>query len=332
MKRPVHGHSECLRIASVLCPMSGRRNTISKQFLSFRTTPDTLDPRSASARESWLSRHTAPLSSNHARPASRPPTGIPSSCTKATRWRSSRRACARTPSIEPWKTCAGGALPCSATGLAGMDTPRTAAKAKHASVAATNARLVIMNVSTEDTSDVVRQCLAHVMKKLGSHADTAFAVKVALVSSCRDREDLTSTLFSARDAKMLSSAILDECKVNPSQFGAIVRFCVVNQRSSVSELSNADHAQAAVKCVERALVCTLDEQRQKVHWQNPAVQVASALALNFDDPQPYVDACVWTVVRADLRRLEELRRDVESKATPLFFVGQSIESLSHSFL
>ena len=78
--------------------------------------------------------------------------------------------------------------------------------------------------------------------------------------------------------------------------------------------------------------CTLEESRQKQHWGNPAVQVAAALALNFEDPQPFVDSCVWTVVRADHRRLEELRRNVESTPVPLFLLTESIEAMSTCFL
>jgi hypothetical protein len=189
-----------------------------------------------------------------------------------------------------------------------------------------------MDVSAEETSSSVKQCIAAIMTRLGQHVDAAFAVQVALVASCKERQDLVSTLFPPRDARVLTVKVLDECRLSAEQFGAIVRFCTVNSKPRVTELSKADHARGLIESMEGALSCTLEESRQKQHWGNPAVRVAAALALNFEDPQPFVDSCVWTVVRADHRRLEELRRNVESAPAPLFLLTESIEAMSTCFL
>lgn len=170
------------------------------------------------------------------------------------------------------------------------------------------------------------------MSMLGQHVDATFAVQVALVASCRERTDLVTTLFPRRDAHALTPQVLDKCRLSAEQFGAIVRFCTVNSTARISDLSTADHARGSIESVQGALSCTLQEMRQKQHWENPAVRVAAALALNFEEPQPFVDSCVWTVVRADHRRLEELRKNVESAPVPLFLLTESIEAMSMCFL
>lgn len=188
-----------------------------------------------------------------------------------------------------------------------------------------------MDVSANQTADIIKTSLPHVMLQLGRDASVSLAIRVALVASCRDRDDLVQTLFSQRDARSLTPDVLDGCRLSAEQFGAIARFCVTNSSVNANNLVSEDHAQDAIFSIESALRCTLEEDRQCSHWQKAAVRVSCALAMYFEEPLAFVDSCVWGVVRADNRRLEEVRRAVESVPVPLLFVGGCIEALAQSF-
>ena len=188
-----------------------------------------------------------------------------------------------------------------------------------------------MNTSDTEAAAFLKNALARCIAKAGAHLSTTDAAKVALVATCRDREDLINTLFASREARSLTSQTLDACVLTPVEFGALVRFCVAFVSPDQERLCEGDDARSASLALERALVCTLGESRQRDHWKNAPVRIAAALAMNFAEPQDFVDAGVWGLVRADARRLEELRQDVESSPLQLLFVGEAVTALASSF-
>ena len=136
------------------------------------------------------------------------------------------------------------------------------------------------------------------------------------------------SLFARRHAALLLSHA-DALQPSASEFGAIVRFACASKPALAQELLARAEMRTAVERMRDALRCTLAEQRQRAHWdENAAVPLAVFLALHFDEPESFVDAAVWGAVRADRRRIEELRQRLSATPTQLLLVSECAEVLA----
>jgi len=92
----------------------------------------------------------------------------------------------------------------------------------------------------------------------------------------------------------------------------------------------SEEATGLRKQLEMALTQTLAEEAQFARWQSARTRVAAGVAMHRkDDYQEALEAVLGEVVRADLRRLDDLRDTVvEEQGVDIMLVSRAISALS----
>ena len=77
-----------------------------------------------------------------------------------------------------------------------------------------------------------------------------------------------------------------------------------------------------------ALRCTIGEPFQGAAWKRPWSQAAALLSVHSEDPEPLLTATLGDLVRADLRRLEDLRVETEEHGVETMLLSQLVVGMS----
>lgn len=86
----------------------------------------------------------------------------------------------------------------------------------------------------------------------------------------------------------------------------------------------------AVGRLQKALRCTTAEALQAKAWMNPFTKTACLLAIHATQFEDHVSSCLGNIVRADLRRLEDLQNELDDEGADVMLLGQVVVALSSS--
>ena len=184
-----------------------------------------------------------------------------------------------------------------------------------------------MDTSQQDSADILRKAITRCRDIVGAHVNSENAIMCGLAAGCRDSNDIFLNLFSSRDVKYHIAPNADKLRLSVNEFGALVRSAVRRAPLSCAKVVAFKDMEGHITRMERALVCTLSEQRQLKHWDSASVRLATMVSLYYDEPIEYVNAAVWGTVRADKRRVEDLHERMAHDTTPLMLLVHAIESL-----
>jgi hypothetical protein len=151
---------------------------------------------------------------------------------------------------------------------------------------------------------------------------------IGLAASCQNAQALLDFLCDRHLARELSRQRLDNVAMTLNEFEALFS-SFRPARSDLAAGAIHDSAfKAFVTSVDQNLQCTIAERDQKAAWSQCPVKVLVYVALHAEmDTEERVCCALGGVVRADLRRLEDLRASFEGVNMDLLSVGASIVTL-----
>lgn len=159
------------------------------------------------------------------------------------------------------------------------------------------------------------------------------ALTVGLAASCGNSRELFEYLLDRHLAKELGLLKALDIAITLTEFQALFSSFRPLRADYVAAVANDCAFQFFVKNLQTQLHCTISERDQRAAWSIPAVRVLAYVAMHADvDTEDRVSCALGGVVRADLRRLEDLRASVEGEAMDVMSVGSSISSLVRSLL
>ncbi len=162
----------------------------------------------------------------------------------------------------------------------------------------------------------VRQRVENALVCTMAHAtSTAIAASLAAMTA-RDSQPVFDVLFNiphARRAGENRASIAMTGAEFETLFGINAPLAQHDRiLSGAGTGAGADPATAALfENLERALRCTLVEQRAREVWARFATKLVCHLALHMPDAEARVGACLGGIVRGDSRRLDELISHIE---------------------
>lgn len=157
------------------------------------------------------------------------------------------------------------------------------------------------------------------------------ALLIGLCASCHSAQDLVDFLLDRNLARELSLLKLSEIAITAREFDALFAgFRPMCVEPAVQAL-RGEALKSFVTQFQKQLECTLIESDQKAVWSLPQVRVLVYFALHTEmDTEERVACALGGVVRADLRRLEDLRASLESE-NDVYSVAASIRALVDCF-
>ena len=190
-----------------------------------------------------------------------------------------------------------------------------------------------MDSATDLEASAVRQAAARaicvrVRESVAGWLTDRMCMQVAICASMRTCDELLSFLLKAhvaRGAVAASKTLL----LSPSEWDALFGHQASPcQTSPLADVRADPRFVHSCGRVQSALRCTVGESGQGALWQRPLTKAACALAMHMDRYEEFITSSLGNVVRADLRRLEDLRCTMEDEGVDVVLVAQLVQALA----
>ena len=98
----------------------------------------------------------------------------------------------------------------------------------------------------------------------------------------------------------------------------------------MEKLALEDAFRANTVKIQNALRTTVGEDTQGQAWSRGWTQAACMAAMHAEMYEEFVSACLGNIVRADLRRMEDLQTELDDSGVDTMLLGQLLGALSES--
>jgi hypothetical protein len=153
-------------------------------------------------------------------------------------------------------------------------------------------------------------------------------VSIGLAASCQNPKDLIEYLCDQNLAREIIQLDLGNVAITLQEFEALFTSFCPARYDDVDRVIRYDAFAAFIRSFSQDLQCTITERDQKIAWGLGPVKVLVYVSLHsVMNTEERVGCALGGVVRADMRRLEDLRATFEGSAMDVFLVGASILAL-----
>lgn len=182
-----------------------------------------------------------------------------------------------------------------------------------------------------DRSAIVAELRNRVSLNLSNAVDEKDCVAVCLAASLpREREELFGFLLN-NNLSRVASKCADSLSIKEAEwsklFGKDATFISEAKPTAVTrEEAFTTHSAALAS----ALRCSLTEPDSKAAWQRPTSRLSCYVALYTDSSEDFIAHVLGGLVRSDMRRLDDVRSNVEEEPTDHMLLCQALLALSSS--
>ena len=175
----------------------------------------------------------------------------------------------------------------------------------------------------------VQSVRARVAPMAGSWLGASACVQIALSCSTREPQDLLEILFNRQVVRAFADAeAVKRAQLRPKEWAAL--FGAASQATRSAPLEALALQPKFRKTCDRlgvSLRCTVNESTQKQLWQKLWTRAACYVGLHALDCEELVGESIGGIVRADSRRLEDIRAEIEDNGADLLLLSQAIVAL-----
>jgi hypothetical protein len=153
-------------------------------------------------------------------------------------------------------------------------------------------------------------------------------VQIALACSTRQPAELLQFMFSRGLARAATAKAAD-LAVKEEEWAAL--FGTASRPSgvgAVGALQREPELQEGVLKIQNALRCTVAETAQGQAWARPWTRTAAFLAMHTDEHEQLITHSVGNIVRADCRRLDDLRAEIEDSNWDTVLLASVVSALA----
>lgn len=190
--------------------------------------------------------------------------------------------------------------------------------AMDATVAATQRQQAVVDIRSRTT------------QLLGSWVKDVDGVQIAMACATRAPTELLDFMLNAQHAKEAKKQIKTLAISQfewAALFGAEARLTKAEEIGA--KLGSVDKLQG-MQGLASALRCTIAEKAQGRSWARAWTKAACLMAVHMEAHEETLALCLGNVVRADLRRLEDLRCEMDENGVGVMNVAQVLEALARS--
>ena len=177
-------------------------------------------------------------------------------------------------------------------------------------------------------SDIAHRIRARIGNGVSRLITDAEVLTIGLAASCGNSRELLEYLLDRHLSKELARLKTHDIAVTLPEFQALFAAFRPIRVDTVSAVLQDCAFKAFVSRLQTQLQCTVMERDQKAAWSMTPIRVLAYVAIHAEvDTEERVGCALGGVVRADLRRLEDLRASLEGEAMDVLSVGTSISAL-----
>lgn len=177
---------------------------------------------------------------------------------------------------------------------------------------------------------IVSAMRGRVEKHLTSTLSDADCVAVCIAASFpRDRDDVFGVILNNHLCKAVSSCA-DSLAILPEEWSTLFgKDSTFTKETPLSKVMAEDKFKATSDSISNALRCSLTEAGAKAAWQRAPSRLSCYLALHTECTEELVSHVLGGLVRADTRRLDDVRSTAEDEATDCMLLSMSVIALAN---
>ena len=182
-----------------------------------------------------------------------------------------------------------------------------------------------------ERSLVVSQLKSRVLRNLSNTIEDRDCVALCIAASLpRDREELFGFLLSNKLCRVAMKSA-EELSIKEEEwvklFGKDAVFTTEAHASGVVKESGLS---GHLDSISGALRCSLTEPLSKASWQKATSKLSCFVALYTDSSEEFISHVLGGLVRADTRRLDDVRCSVEDEETDHMLLCKGVLALAAS--
>tara|TARA_X000001036_G_scaffold11660_2_gene10174 strand:+ start:2363 stop:2929 length:567 start_codon:yes stop_codon:yes gene_type:complete len=167
-----------------------------------------------------------------------------------------------------------------------------------------------------------------VSKAAGNWLSDSECVQISIACACTEPLDVLGVLFTRHVTSQISSQIRD-LSITSDEWTTLFAHDISHTRTlESSTAAGADMFKAECTKLSQALRSTIVETVQKTAWQRPVTRLAIYVGMHFENHEDAVASVIGGLVRSDLRRLEDLRAEMEERGVETMDLAQMVIALS----
>lgn len=179
-----------------------------------------------------------------------------------------------------------------------------------------------------------QRALAEIRGRVQQHVASWFkdseCVQIALSASLREPEETMQFLFRKEVAKA-SMLKRKQLALNVHEWDALFgSLAVANSPSAIENVASDEQFKTMLKRIEAALRCTIEERELNATWARPWTKAACVVAMHTETHEDMMSSSLGSVVRADSRRIEELRNEIDDDETETMMLANSLVALANA--
>ena len=164
----------------------------------------------------------------------------------------------------------------------------------------------------------------------GSYLSTAECLQISIASNVRNPEDLLHVVINDTSAKR-AFANVNQLAITPEEWRSLFgKDSIHTNNALIEKLHQMKPFQAAVVAMERAMKTTLNEREQAEIYKKPITKAALYVALHHREEATAMEAIVDCIVRADMRRINDIVDAIEDFGIDSMLVANAIVAIAES--
>lgn len=181
-------------------------------------------------------------------------------------------------------------------------------------------------------AEIMAPIKQRVSRLVAQRLDDKAVLQLVLACSLREPEDLLGFMFNKNVARE-AFANREELALTNEEWA-----CLFHRDNSpvrdggVLAVVQSNEFRSSISAMATALRCTVAEQEQSKTYAKPWTLALCHVAFHLEEPEHALEACIGTIVRSDVRRIEELRTSIDDDGVDEMLMSRVVMAMSESIL
>jgi hypothetical protein len=184
--------------------------------------------------------------------------------------------------------------------------------------------------ASQRRAEVLRPLRDRVCKVAGSRLEERLALQLSIACAMRESGDLVEFIAP----RHVAAAVLERCgelAMTPEEWGGVFGHHLVPLREGgVAEAVRSSEFVSEIEALGEALRCTVSEPEQGSRYARAWGRALCYVGMHLSESDLALESVLGNVVRADGRRIEEMRERLDTDGSNTILIAKIIQALSDS--
>ena len=181
-------------------------------------------------------------------------------------------------------------------------------------------------------TEVLGPLKARVATAIGARLDDRILLQLALACAMREPDELVEFLAP----RHITSQVLKNrlaVAITSDEWMALFGYDVAPLRDGgVTSVVQCEDFRTEANLLGEAMKCTVAEQEQGERWKRAWVRALCYVAVHFEKSDEAVTTTLGMLVRADARRMEDMRETLDDQGVETVLMTKVLKALSESVI